>query len=199
MSRTASTSVPLHPLLAERWSPRSFDPTRPVEPTQLAAVLEAARWAPSSSNSQPWRFVVGLRGDETFKTVFDTLMPGNQVWAANAGVLLVAVTQTLTEAGKQRRHGAYDTGQAVALMTVQAQAEGLGVHQMGGFSAPALTDALGLPEGYEPTTVIAIGHVGDPDSLPEALATRERAPRERRPLAETAYRTWGEPLDGLPD
>jgi nitroreductase len=192
--KTAHTAVPLHPLLAERWSPRAFDATREVDDAALAALLEAARWAPSAMNSQPWRFVVGRRGDETFKRLLDTLLRGNQVWAHAAGVLVLAVAETTDAEGGTRRHAAYDTGQAVAHLTVQAQALGLATHQMAGFDADHARAVLDLPAGCEPVTAVAVGHRTDASALPETLADRERAPRERRPLPETAICADGAPL-----
>lgn len=199
MSKTAQTTVPLHPLLAERWSPRAFDATREVDDTTLAALLEAARWAPSAMNTQPWRFVVGRRGDETFKRLYDALLPGNQVWAHAAGVLALAVAETTDAEGGARRHAAYDTGQAVAHLTVQAEALGLATHQMAGFDVDHARAVLDLPARCEPLTALAAGHRADASALPESLAARETAPRERRPLARTALRADGLPLPLDPD
>jgi nitroreductase len=189
--RAASTSVPLHPLLAQRWSPRAMDPSAVVPDDVLRALLEAARWAASDGNSQPWRFVVGRRGDRVFEAIRGTLRPKNQ-WAASASVLVLGVY----DLGGDRplTHSAYDLGQAVAHLSIQAIAEGVAVHQMGGFSVEGVQAALGVPEGFVPHVVVAIGMRGDPSVLPEELAAKETRPRRRRPLSETAFAAWGEPF-----
>jgi len=197
MSRTATTSVPLHPLLADRWSPRSFEVEHTITDEQLVAVLEAARWAPSAGNRQPWRFLVGRRGDDTFKAVLGSLRDANQAWAQNASLLIAAVADERLPDGEHNSYAAYDTGLAVAQLTLQAHALGLHAHQMAGFHPERLLEALGIPaEGPRPLTVIAIGGNAHADLLPEPLRVRETAPRERRPLAETVYGgSWGSPLE----
>lgn len=183
-ARTARTEVPLHPLLAERWSPRAFDPTREVTDAQLTAVLEAARWSPSAGNSQPWRFLVTRRGEAAFDRLLGVLNAGNQVWAGNAGVLLLAVAAVSGPDGGERSHARYDLGQAVAHLTVQAHAEGLVVHQMAGFDPAAARDGFALPAGLVPTTVVALGAHAPHVELAEPYATRERAERGRLPLSD---------------
>lgn len=184
-SRLAETSTPIHPALAERWSPRSFVPTEPIDETALTAALEAARWAPSANNSQPARFIVGRRGSAVFDTIAANLLGFNQAWAATAGALIVGIAETTDDEGKPRRFAEYDLGQALAHLTVQAQHDGLHAHQMGGIDAAALTAAFTLPANQVPLTVTALGTLGTPEALPdEALRSRETAPRTRRPLAE---------------
>ena len=180
--KTATTRVPVHPLLAERWSPRGFDPRHEVGPDQLTALLEAARWAPSANNSQPWRFVVTQRGTTEFDHLAELLAPGNQVWAANAGALVLVAAQLVDDTGRPLRFALYDTGQAVAHLVTQAQAEGLATHQMGGFDTAGVSDLLGLGTDVTPVVVVAVGRFDDAAELDEPLATRERAPRSRRPL-----------------
>ncbi|MCX9191169.1 oxidoreductase [Carbonactinospora thermoautotrophica] len=194
MDHTAPTRTPLHPLLAARWSPYTYDPTRDLQPHQLRALLEAAVWAPSKANSQPWRFLVGRRGDATFKAIFDALAPENQVWAGNAAALVVGVAQTVSEAGHPNSHAAYDLGQAMAQLTVQATAEGLFVHQMARFDPDRVRAAFNIPAGFDPYAVAAIGYLGHPAELPDDLRKWEQAPRVRRPLRETAFAgAWGHP------
>jgi nitroreductase len=197
MSRTAVTAVPVHPLLAERWSPRSFDDSHTVDEDQLVALLEAARWAPSASNRQPWRFILGRRGDATFKAVFDSLMAGNQLWAGGASLLIVAVADERLPDGGHNSFAVYDTALAVAQLTLQAHALGLHAHQMAGYYADRLLESLDIPaEGVRPLAVIAVGANAPAELLPEALHAREVAARERRPLDETFYTgSWGTPLD----
>src|SRR5262245_34288837 len=133
MTRTALTSAPLHPLLSERWSPRGFDAGHRLPERQLTALLEAARWSPSANNAQPWRFVVAQRGEAAFERLVSTLSGNTRRWAGRAGALLLVLAETTDETGTPRAYGLYDTGQAVAHLVTQAEAEGLSTHQMGGF------------------------------------------------------------------
>lgn len=182
-SRHAQTSQPLHPLLATRHSTRAFDPDASLTDAQLTALLEAARWAPSSGNTQPSRFIVARRGGADFAKVLATLNTGNRVWAGEAAVLIVAVRVTANAKGPLR-HAAYDLGQAMAHLVVQAQAEGLTVRQMGGFRPEEVSRAFALPEELVPTTVAAVGVAGDPARLPDDLRGPDDNPRRRVPLAQ---------------
>jgi nitroreductase len=182
--RTGGAELAVHPLLAQRWSPRGFDTEHVLSDEDLYTLLEAARWAPSSGNSQPWRFLLGRRGDAAHERLVKHLAPGNQLWAPTASLLFLAAAATVDEEGRHLGHAWYDTGQAVADLTVQATALGLAVHQMGGFDAAGMAAEFGLPETIEPVTMVAVGRF-DPDAeLPEFLWNRERAPRERRPVSE---------------
>lgn len=183
-SRTADTSAPLLPALAERWSPRAFDPEAVVDEAKLTAALEAARWSPSANNSQPWRFVVARRGSEAFAAIVENLMGFNQLWAGAAGALVVAFAETVDAEGAERPWARYDVGQAVAHLSVQAHHDGLHTHQMGGFVADGLRQAFGIEERFVPVSVTALGMLGDAESLPEQLRERELAPRTRRPLED---------------
>lgn len=183
-TRSSDTSVPLVPLLDERWSPRSYDPTAEISDETLTALLEAARWAPSAANTQPRRFIVGRRGTPTFDTILANLMGFNNVWAGNAAALLVAVAETVDDEGKPRTWAQYDLGLAVSALSVQAHAEGLHTHQMGGIEVDGLRAAFELDERLVPVTVTAIGVVAEADKLPEKLAERETLPRTRLPLDE---------------
>lgn len=182
--RTSETAVPIVDLLAERWSPRSYDPTATISDEQLTALLEAARWAPSAANLQPRRFVVGRRGTATFDTILKNLVGFNSAWAGNAAALVVAVAETSTEEGDERRWAEYDLGAAISALSVQAHAEGLHTHQMGGFEVDGIRAAFELPERLVPVTVTAVGVVAAADKLPEQLAERETLPRTRLPLDE---------------
>ncbi|WP_394553491.1 nitroreductase family protein [Agromyces sp. MMS24-JH15] len=183
-SRHADTTAPLIGALVERWSPRAYDPSAVVSDETLRTVLEAARWAPSANNTQPWRFIVARRGTEAFTTVHDALLGFNQAWADSAAALIVNVAELADAEGAERRWARYDLGQAVAHYSVQAQHEGLHSHQMGGFDGARLREAFDLGERFEPVSVTAVGVLGDPDSLPEALREREVAPRQRKSLDE---------------
>ncbi len=181
-TRTADTSTPLLGVLADRWSPRSYDANVRVDELKLTAALEAARWSPSANNTQPWRFIVARRGTEAFDAVAANLMGFNQAWAGSAGVLIVALTETIDENGNERPWARYDLGQAVAHLTVQAHHDGLHAHQMGGFFADGLREAFGFDERFVPVSVTALGVVGEPEALPEGLREREVAPRSRAAL-----------------
>jgi nitroreductase len=180
--KTARTTAPLHPLLASRWSPRGLDPAHRLDEERLTALLEAARWAPSASNTQPWRFAVTLRGSAEHAAVLDCLAPGNRVWAHAASALLVVAAETVAPDGAAQPWALYDTGQAVAHLSVQAEHEGLAVHQLGGFDRDRVRSVLDASESVEPLVVLAVGRRDDSVELPEPFAGREVAPRTRLPL-----------------
>lgn len=183
-SRKATTAAPLIDPLATRWSPRAFDPEAIVETETLRTILEAARWAPSANNSQPWRFIVARRGTEAFTTVHGAMAGFNKEWADSGAVLIVNIAEIADSEGKPRPWARYDLGQAVAHLTVQAQHEGLHTHQMGGFDAQAIHDAFDLAENLEVVSITTIGALGDVDQLNEVLREREIAPRQRKQLDE---------------
>ena len=184
MDKLAATGVPLHPLLAGRWSPRGFDPAHALTPAQITALLEAARWAPSANNTQPWRFLVARRGEAAFDEVFALLAPGNQQWAGAASAFVLVAAETVTPEGEARPYALYDTGQAVAHLVAQAGHEGLVAHQMGGFDADAAARRFALPGGLRPVVVVAVGRHDPAAPLSGVFAERERAPRARRPVRE---------------
>jgi nitroreductase len=187
-ARLAVTDTPLLPAIAARWSPRAFDPDRPLTEANLEPLLEAARWAASSSNMQPWRLAWALRGEPAFDRILATLAAGNQVWAHRAGALLIGCAVLARPNGAANRHAAHDLGQALAQLAVQATADGIVLHMMGGFDVAAAREALAVPEGIEPYTAVALGWPGDPALLDEPLRARETAPRERLPLSQMAPR-----------
>src|ERR1700704_3597523 len=176
MRKPASTAVSVHPLLAERWSPRGFDRAHEIGDEALAALLEAARWAPSAGNSQPWRFLVTHRGEPAHDRLFAALAPGNQAWAGAASALILVAARTAGDDGRPQPWALYDTGQAVAALVTQAQADGLAVHQMGGFDTGAVQAGFGLGEALTPVVVLAIGRQDGAAGLPGPLAAREAAP-----------------------
>jgi nitroreductase len=180
--KAADTATPVHPLLAHRWSPRGFDQDHVLDDDTLSALLEAARWAPSANNSQPWRFLVTRRGDEACQRLAEVLAPGNRSWAPAASALVLVAAQTTDETGRPRPWALYDTGQAVAALTMQAESDGLSVHQLGGFDIDAARHAFDLDATLTPVVVVAVGRHDPTAQLPEPLATRERAPRTREPL-----------------
>lgn len=180
----ARTDAPVLDVLAERWSTRIFDPETPIDEVALASALEAARWAPSANNTQPWRFIVARRGSAAHAAVVDALMGFNRDWAADAGALVVfAATHSVD--GQALGFAAYDAGQAAAYFTIQAHASGLYTHQMGGFDRAAVAEAFGLGPDLAALTVMAVGALGDLESAPEALRARELASRTRRPVGQS--------------
>ncbi len=183
-TRSAQTRVPIVSELAGRWSPRSFDPEALVTESQLDALLEAARWAPSASNHQPRRFIVARRGTHPFDAILSALVGFNAAWAHNASALIVGIAESSTVEGDLRPYAEYDLGQAVAHLTVQAEAEGLSTHQMAGVDWDVIVAAFDLAENLKPMTVTAVGTVDEADKLPQALAERELAPRTRQPLED---------------
>lgn len=184
-SRTAVTSAPIHEVLAERWSPRSFDPSVEVPAEKITAALEAARWSASASNTQPWRFIVARRGTAEHATIVENLMGFNREWASSAAVLIVNIAALTTDDGTPLRWAQYDLGQAVAHLSVQAHHDGLHVHQMGGIEVDGLRAAFDIAPDLEPISVTALGVLGTPEALTsEVLREREVAPRSRRPLDE---------------
>jgi nitroreductase len=193
LAKTASTAVPVHPLLAERWSPRGFDRTHELDDAALTALLEAARWAPSSQNSQPWRFLVTRRGEEAYGRLFAALAPGNRAWAGTASALVLVAARTVGDDGAPQHWALYDTGQAVAALVTQAQADGLAVHQMGGFDAAAIRAEFGLGDTLTPVVVLAIGRRDGTADLPAPFAARETAPRTRRPVSDLLLPVRTEP------
>ncbi|MEI5583465.1 MULTISPECIES: nitroreductase family protein [unclassified Agromyces] len=182
--RHADTDAPLIAPLVERWSPRAYDPAAELTELDVRTLLEAARWAPSANNSQPWRFIVARRGSTEFALVHDALAGFNRAWADSAAALIVNIAEVADEAGRPRRWATYDLGQAVAHLTVQAQHDGLHTHQMGGFDSARLAEAFDLRDGLEVVSITAVGKVGDASTLPEPLREREIAPRSRKPLDE---------------
>ncbi|MBM4117213.1 nitroreductase [bacterium] len=182
--------------IRRRWSPRAWT-AEPLPAGAIAALFEAARWAPSSFNEQPWRWLVAGREDpNAFALLLSCLGEWNQRWARRAGALALAVTrEQFSRNEKSNHHAWYDLGQACALMAVQAAALGLQTHQMGGIDPERARQVYGVPAGYQVVTGIAIGRPGDPAALDdEGMRESELAPRRRRPLAESVFAgRWGEP------
>jgi nitroreductase len=182
-------------LLEKRFSPYAFS-SRPVEAEKLRKLFEAARTAPSSYNEQPWRFVVATRQvPEAFERLLETLTERNRQWARHAPVLVLSVAKLdFTHNGKPNRHAWYDAGQAAAYLTLQATELGLYVHQMAGFDSEKARQLLEIPEGYEPAAMMAVGYLGDPESMQEAPRQQDRPRRARKPLDSILFEgRWGEP------
>jgi nitroreductase len=186
LTKEAPTKLDIHRLIRQRWSPRAFAQT-PIDPGKLERIFEAARWAPSGSNLQPWLFIVGFLGDNNYDAIFSTLVEFNQLWAKTAPVLMLAIGKETNSKGEPNSSYRYDVGQAVAYLTMQAMNENIFVHQMGGFDKELAEQLLGVPENYKVITVIALGYLGDPEVLHENLKRLEYAPRVRKPLHEFVF------------
>jgi nitroreductase len=180
---------PVDALFLNRHSPRAFGDAT-VSEAQMLTLLEAARWAPSANNFQPWRFAWGLRGDAGFAAMVDTMVPFNRAWAEKAAAVVAIASKTGVAKDEgvvpNPSHG-FDAGAAWVSLALQAEMLGLSAHAMGGFDKAAAAAALGLPDGHEIHVLVAIGKKGDPAHLPEALRPRE-IPNPRQPLAELAAR-----------
>ena len=186
----AETSVPIHPDLAARWSPRVFDGTAEVDLEALTAILEAARWSATWGDRQPVRFVVGRRGDATFDAIAETLKRGNSYARAAGALLLVCADEGPDE--KTARYAGVDAGAAIANATVEAVSRGLVAHPMAGFSTDAAREAFGIPSDVLPLAVLAVGMLGDYATADPALVERDSRPRSRMPLGEVAFSgSWG--------
>lgn len=199
MSKHARTDHPIHDLLAQRWSPYAFD-GRSVTPDDARALFEAARWAASSYNEQPWRFIVALRDDgEGFNQVLSCLVEANRQWAQHAGLLaLTAIRTTFARNNKPNRVALHDLGLAAANLTLEATARGLHVHQMAGIEPDRAREVFSVPDGFEIATAIAVGYRTPAEQLQGELRDRETAPRTRRSLPKFVFGgQWDRPADFL--
>jgi nitroreductase len=193
MQKEAVTDHPVHELIRNRWSPRAFA-DKPIPEDVLRSLFEAARWAPSSNNEQPWAYLIASKDDEVnFDKTLGTLVEFNAGWAKNAAALAIAVAKlAFANNHAPNRNAQYDTGAATALLSMEATARGLMVHQMAGFHPEKARQAFAIPEEWEPIAAIAIGYPGDPDSLPPKLKDRELAPRTRKPIRDFVMTgSWG--------
>jgi nitroreductase len=196
--KTAQTSVEVSPLIAARWSPRALDPAAIVPDAQLRALLEAARWATSYGNTQPARYLVGRRGDDTFNRIYGVLNSGNKAWTHAASVLLLGAVVLRNDKGDLPLTE-YGLGLASENLVLQAVAEGLVAHQMSGFDPDAARAVFALPDDVRPVVAIAVGRLGDPDQLDGRRRDRELAPRTRLSLDEIAFSgEWGRPAFAPP-
>ena len=193
MEKPARTAHPIHDLLSRRWSPRAFD-ARAIEPDKLMSLLEAARWAPSSYNEQPWAFIVGVKSQpEAYAKVLECFIEFNQGWAKSAPVVMLTVAHLqFDKNGNPNRHAFHDVGLAMGNLSVQATSMGLSLHQMAGILPDRARELFGIPAGWDAATGVAIGYPGDPSSLPEPIRQRELEERTRKPLETFVFSTgWG--------
>ena len=199
MEKPAETDYPIHDLIRRRWSPRAFS-EQMVEPEKLRSLFEAARWAPSSFNEQPWRFIVATKEKpDEHARLLSCLVEKNQQWARRAPVLMVSVASLNFERnGQPNRHALHDVGQAVAYMSLQATAIDLFVHQMAGFFPEKVIEAFGIAPGFEPAAAIAVGYAAEAEVLPEAFRAQEAGPRTRKPASSFVFEGhWDQPAKSL--
>ncbi len=187
MNNPAKINYPINNLTQNRWSPRAFSEKK-VEKEKVSSILEAARWAPSAFNEQPWRFIIGHKGDSTYDSILSTLVDWNILWAGKAPVLILNIAKkTFTQNGGQNVTFKYDLGQAVGLMILEAVNQGLVSHQMSGFDANKAAELLKIPDDYQAVSVTAIGYYGNIENLPEDMVTMENKERERNKLNSMVF------------
>lgn len=195
MEKLAPVDHTIEEILKRRWSPRAFS-DRIVEREKLQSLFEAARWAASSFNEQPWSFIIATKEKpQEYEALLSCLLEKNQQWARRAPVLMVSVAKlNFDKNGKPNRHAFHDVGMAVSNLIVQATAFGLYVHQMAGFSVERVRETYGVPEGFEPVAAIAVGYPDDPNVLHEQFRRQEVGPRQRKPIDSFIFEAkWGEP------
>ena len=193
LDRLADTSVPIHPLIAARWSPRAFDPDAELADEDLTALLEAARWAATWGRRQPVRFLVGLRGDATFATLTGLLRRGNSYATAASSLILVGADEGEDE--RTARYAALDAGAAIAQLTMEAVSRGFIAHPMAGFDVDGAREAFAIPAQVRPLAVVAVGVLGDYANASDDVVERDSRPRERLPLDQVAFAgRWEQPL-----
>ena len=189
----APASTGVDALLLKRWSPRSFA-DKPVSSEDLTKIFTAAAWAASSMNEQPWRFLVGRKGDDTYAKILDSLVEANQGWARTAPVLILsAAKKTFTRNGSTNPYDLHDTGAASANLALEATALGLHMHGMGGLDKDKARDHFDIPRDFEVGAIWALGYLGDPDVLPDHYKAMEVAARARKPLDEFVFNRWDSP------
>ncbi|MDA2920707.1 nitroreductase family protein [Desulfobacterota bacterium AH_259_B03_O07] len=196
MKKPANTQHPIHDSLTHRWSPRAFS-ERMVEEEKILSILEAARWAPSSFNEQPWSFILSTKYNQTeHESLLNCLMEGNRHWAKYVPVLMISVAKMIFDRNNRpNRHAFHDVGLAVGNLVIQASHLGLHVHQMAGIHADKARETYKIPDTHEPVAVIAIGYYGEIDRLPEELRERELAERVRKSLKEFVFSgSWNKPF-----
>lgn len=196
MQNPTNNNHPLNELIKQRWSPRAFS-AKSVEKEKIKSILEAARWAPSAFNEQPWRFIVGEKGGSTYDSILSTLVDWNILWAGNAPVLILNIAKkTFTHNAKPNVTFKYDLGQAVGLMITEAVDKGLYTHQMSGFNADKAAELFNIPDDFQAVSVTALGYYGNADELPKDMAEMETKPRERKEFKDVVFgEKFGESYD----
>ncbi len=197
MKKESKALFDIHPIIDQRWSPRAFS-QKAVEKSKLQSVFEAGRWAASAFNEQPWRFILGQKGDESYEKILESLVPWNQQWAGKAPILVLNCSKkTHARNGNPNVTFKYDLGQAVALMCAEAVNQGLVSHQMSGFDPEKAAASLNIPDDYQAVSVTAIGYYGEIDSLPKDMAEAELKERERIGFESFVFSSFDKPSDLL--
>ena len=191
--KVAATDFPVEQLLLRRWSPRAFA-DKAVTDQDLKTIFTAAAWAASSFNEQPWRFVLGRKGDPTWTKIFNALMPANQAWNKSVPILFASFARkNFTHNNTPNGVSQHDVGAASANLALQATVLGLHAHGMAGFDKPALQASLGVPDDFAPVACWALGYLGDPAALPDNYKKMEGEPRQRKPLTAFVFGDWEKP------
>lgn len=197
MQKPANTQASIDATIANRWSGRAYDASKPVSTEQIISLCEAARWAPSCFGDEPWRFMVWDKTTDTnaWQQAFDCLVPGNQSWVKNAPVLVLACADTLFNHNKQpNRWAQYDTGAATENLCLQASSMGLMAHQMGGFNTDKTRETFAIPPQFTLMAMVSIGYAADIATVQGEDLTRETAARKRKPISELFFNnSWGKP------
>lgn len=195
LKKPAITQEKIHDLILNRWSPRAFDAKKEVSQSMLNGLMEAARWSPSCYNDQPWRYIICAKSldENSWQNMLDCLAEKNQQWAKNAPVLILSIAmENFGHNGKTNRWASYDTGAASLGLCLQAQSQGMVVHQMGGFNVDKVRTHFNLPSDCMPMSVMAVGFQGDSEILDDEFKSTELAERSRKPLNECFYfGSWG--------
>jgi nitroreductase len=188
VEKETPNDYPIHEVIQKRWSPVAFN-DRAIDRDTILSLFEAARWAPSCFNEQPWSFMVAEKSNpEAFAKMVDCFSEGNQIWAQKAYLLILTIAKLhFDHNGKPNRHAWYDTGAAAMSLVLQATALGLHAHQMAGFSIEKVRERYQIPDAHEPVTAIAVGYLGDSTSLTDNLRRRNEAPRKRKPVSQFIY------------
>jgi len=194
MIKKANTDYPIHELIENRWSPYKFLPDRKVPRKDLLSLLEAARWAPSSYNEQPWRFIVAPKEQTSeFEKLLSCLVKANQEWATNSSILMLGITHlTFDRNGKENKAAMHDLGAAVSHLSFEATTRGISVHQMIGIEPQKAREIYSIPEDYEVLIAVAIGYPDLNETTADPLAVRDRTPRARKSISEVVFnKKWG--------
>ncbi len=198
MEKPAKALHPIHEVISRRWSPRALDASKPVSRRDLLSLLEAARWAPSCFGDEPWRYIIFDRFEDeaSWQKACECMVPGNQIWAKNAPILMISLADTLFEFNDSpNRFGQYDTGAASENLVLQAASLGLAAHQMGGYDPEKARASFSIPERYVCMSMIAVGHPASHEILDESLKEKEIAERARKPMESRFFEGgWGRPV-----
>ncbi|MEI8204813.1 MAG: nitroreductase family protein [Bacteroidota bacterium] len=187
MNKKANTDYPILETISNRWSPRSFREDE-IPNEKIRSLFEAARWASSGFNDQPWRYMVGSKGSTSWNNLLDCLVEGNRDWAKKAPFLILVCAETISKTtGKFSTYATFDAGQSLALLCIQATELGLYTHPMAGFHKDKAISLFHLPSTVEPIVILAVGYKDSPDLLPENLKNLEVSPRQRKNFNEFVF------------